>query len=208
MAQIEEISLHINTIITKAFELVKQIYLYHNASNPTFLPLSLDTAHTRLVFPKNKDGKTRVSEQELRFAFVEIFNQYMESNGLNWYYSVEMPTRGNYCNSGVGERNALFDLAIMDSEFNRIALIEFKAKNPKEECYNKDLKKLANSEEEDTHTLKYFFQIVENHDNSTIESINRKTTLDNTMIVGNSRPISIRVYSISKEEEILNKTIV
>ena len=208
MEQSKDNNRHIDAIIVETFELVKLIYQYHNAATHLTRPLDRMTIGSRLVFPKKRNGKTRISEQELRFAFVEVFNQYVERNGLNWFYSVEMPTRGDYGFSGIDKRNALFDLSIIDSSFNRIALIEFKANNPKKEYYNKDMQKLANPEEEDDNTQKYFVQIVENHDKGTINSIDDKTTIGDTSNTSKGSLIHIRVYSLSKGEEIINKTTV
>lgn len=199
--------MHISKMIDQTFELVKLIYQHHNAANISAQPLSWGDTGSRLIFPKNRKGNTRVSEQELRFAFVEVFNQYVRQNGLDWFYSVEEPTRCDYGFSGNGQRNALFDLSIVDSHFNRIALVEFKANNPRKECYEKDFEKLANSKEADTDTLKYFLQIVENHDKNTAESIIQKTAIDNTSLMKKRDPVYLRVYSISKDEEIINKTI-
>lgn len=199
--------IHFSNIITETFESLKLTYQYHNAANPSVQPIKFDSTGSRLVFPKKRNGKIRISEQELRFAFVEVFNRYVKQNDLNWFYSVEMPTKGDYRFSGVDQRNALFDLSIIDANFNRIALIEFKANNPKEECYEKDMKKLANSEEEDFNTLKYFFQIVENYDNGTIESIDKKTTIKDRSKMAKDGSINIRVYSLSKDKVIINKII-
>lgn len=197
--------IHISNMIDETFEFVRKAYKYHNASIQSTQSLDCANTHSRLIFPKTKNGKTRISEQELRFAFVEIFNRYVEQKGLNWFYSVEMPTRGDYSFSGKGNRNALFDLSIIDSSFNRIALIEFKANNPGKECYAKDLMKLTNPEEEDSNTLKYFVQIVENYTGETIDSINKKTEIENQSITKSGNPVHVRVYSLSKGEEIINK---
>lgn len=51
-------------------------------------------------FPKYsgryRNGETRISEQELRFIFVEQFNKYCKNNSWNAYYSVETPTEEKY----------------------------------------------------------------------------------------------------------------
>ena len=207
MRQSEENHAHISKIIDQTFELVKLTYQRHNAASISGQPLTCSDTGSRLIFPKNRKGNTRVSEQELRFAFVEVFNQYVRKNGLSWFYSVEEPTRCDYGFSGKGQRNALFDLSIVDSHFNRIALIEFKEGNPEKKCYEKDFEKLANPEESDINTLKYFLQIVENHNKNTPESITRKTDIDNTSLMEKRDSVYHRVYSISKGKEIINKTI-
>lgn len=208
MDQTKENREHISKMIAEAFELVRLTYEYHNAANHSATPINVASTGSRLVFPKNRNGKVRISEQELRFAFVEVFNRYVSLNGLNWFYSIEMPTRKKYSFSGNGMRNALFDLSVLDAEFNRIALIEFKAKNPKRECYEKDMAKLSNPAEDDANTLKYFLQILENHDNGTITSIEEKTRISGVNLSNEGNPIYIRVYSLSKGEDIINKTTI
>ena len=199
---------HINNMINETFKIVKEAYDMRNAAKTlTMLPASF-TNKSRLVFPKTRKGMTRVSEQELRFAFVEVFNLYVKQNELDWFYAVEEPTRENYSFTGKAERNALFDLSILNSGFERIALIEFKSSNPIKDCYKKDLQKLVNPAESDSETLKYFLQIVENHDKATIDSIEEKTEIDSESTVINDNPIYVRVYSISKDEEIVNKEII
>lgn len=207
MNQSKENHQHISNMIEAAFKLVKQAYDYRNAAKTPSLAQSLFTTDSRLIWPKNRNGNTRISEQELRFAFVEVFNQYVVQNRLNWFYSVEEPTRADYSFSGEGQRNALFDLSILDSNFNRIALIEFKANNPKKECYEKDLMKLANPAETDSYTLKYFLQIVENYNAGTVPSINKKTQMEKENLIGDSNPIYLRVYSLSDGKEIINNPI-
>ena len=61
-------------------------------------------------FPKYsgryRNGETRISEQELRFIFVEQFNKYCnENNSWNAYYSVETPTEEKYIFSKKGDEN-------------------------------------------------------------------------------------------------------
>lgn len=204
MSELIENHVHIDNMIREAFSLLKLTYDYHNAALSDNTELILSTTGSRLIFPKDRNGEVRVSEQELRFAFVEVFNRYVKKNGLNWFYSVEMPTQSDYGFSGDDKRNALFDMAIVDSHFKRIALIEFKANNPQKECYEKDIKKLANPEESDDDTLKYFLQIVKNHNTGTEGSIMKKTQLENP---AQGMPIHLRVFSLLKNEEIINKII-
>lgn len=116
-----------------------------------------------------KDG-TRISEQELRFIFVEKFNQHVNKN-RNFFYSVETPTTKSYVfnedNGGPkvdsGGVSARIDLVIMTKgagEFKRVALIEFKAHNPGANDYRKDICKLINEEENNPECVKYFIQII------------------------------------------------
>lgn len=98
--------------------------------------------------------------------------------------------------------------SFLNSRFERIALIEFKSSNPTKDLYKKDLQKLVNPAESDSETLKYFLQIVENHDEATIVSIEEKTEIDSESPVIKNNPIYVRVYSLSKGEEIVNKEII
>lgn len=63
---------------------------------------------TQLKFPKYRDGKTRVSEQELRFTLTKIHEL---SSQTDFYYSVETPTQEKYSFSGKGERSASSDMS-------------------------------------------------------------------------------------------------
>lgn len=131
---------------------------------------------------------TRVSEQELRFIFVEKFNEYFKNNNNKLYfYSIETPTRKSYVfdenqsgpkveDNGVSAR---IDLVIMTKdagEFKRVALIEFKAHNPDVNDYRKDICKLINEEWEDNpNCLKYFIQIINvNNEHRTWGNIKNK----------------------------------
>ena len=203
----QENHLHITNMIEETFKLVKEAYDMRNVAKNTDKLSTSSINGSRLVFPKNRDENTRVSEQELRFAFVEVFNLYVRKNNLDWFYSFEEPTRDDYDGTGKSERHALFDLAILNSKLERIALIEFKANNPNKYCYQKDLRKLANPAESDSETLKYFLQIVENHDKGTQRSIIDKTKFESEFPIIKDDSINIRVYSLSKDEEIINQEI-
>ena len=145
---------------------------------------------------KNGDdnNKTyRISEQELRFIFVEQFNKSEEVKENQLFYSVETPTKSFYYFSGEegpkcipdsehnehkGEegagRSGNIDLVIFQrngKNVNRVALIEFKAHNPGKNDYRKDICKLINENEENNDCLKYFIQI--------INVKNQKKTMEN-----------------------------
>lgn len=145
-----------------------------------------ETSRTRHCFPTySKNDKKRVSEQEFRFAFVESFNEYVSKNiGLNdWYYAIEVPTADSYRfgdskpklepRENVG-RSAMFDLVIYKGS-ERICLIEFKSGNPEQSCYDKDYLKLMNPKEGNAAILRFFLQLVENHNNRKKNSIENKT---------------------------------
>ena len=102
---------------------------------------------SRLVFPCYKNGEIRISEQELRFIFVETFNEYCDEK-LNWFYSVETPTEDKYKFTENGKnldkpkrgegQSANFDLTISNDKGELLALIEFKANNASEHEHKKD----------------------------------------------------------------------
>lgn len=173
----EEKKSHIQTIIQDTFEALKDAY-EHQKEGYDHKP---NKPFSRIVFPKYSDGETRLSEQELRFIFVEEFNKYCASCHLDWYYSVETPTVYKYKFSDKGNKiepmrddekgqSAMVDLAIHDAEFNRIALIEFKALNPDKLCFLKDFVKLENEPD----VLTYFLMYVKSYDKGTIKSLKSK----------------------------------
>ena len=183
-----KISVHISTIIQYTFQALKDAYDHQKEGYDCEPKMSL----SHIVFPKYSDGETRLSEQELRFVFVDIFNKYCASHFLNWYYSVETPTVYKYKFSDKGHKiepvrddengqSAMIDLAIHDSKLNRIALIEFKALNPDESCFSKDFVKLEN----EPNVLTYFLMYVKSHDNGTIKSLKLKvdSKADNTEFI-------------------------
>lgn len=163
-------------IISEAFKHVKNAYDLSNEPN--------SSKDSRLIFPKRRDESIRVSEQELRFAFVEEFLNNEEAK--DWYYAVEVPTKIKYdfsdketpkvADEGKGQ-SASFDLVIYakdGSAFNPIALLEFKAGNPTEFAYHKDLAKLENEKEGDNEVLRFFIEIVKNADKGTPKNIESK----------------------------------
>ena len=139
---------------------------------------------TRLIFPrywvteegKRVEGKVRVSEQELRFMFVEELNKYCNENP-DWevFYSVETPTSNSYRLTGEGFQSGCIDLCIHAKDLKRIALIEFKALNPSEHDHAKDAFKLKHEIEGE---LRYFIEIVKSHNSKTDESIVDKLSVE------------------------------
>ena len=149
----------INGIINDSFKVITNVYKYQKESKPeNFI---VPTGESFIIFPKKaeeyneNDGfdkddtenvvTARISEQELRFIFVEQFykSKTEEENGL--FYSIETPTGKFYDFKDVPQvverkdgRSANIDLVIYqkeDDQFNRVALIEFKAHNPDEKDY-------------------------------------------------------------------------
>ena len=112
---------------------------------------------SRLVFPTYRKKGVRVSEQELRFAFIDEFNQYCNEKNINEvFYSIETPTEDKYTFSkdgvkidpiiGEGESGNL-DLTFLDKEDFKRYLIEFKAGSVTEQAFKEVLAKSANPKE-------------------------------------------------------------
>ena len=172
-----EIKVHIDAIIKETFIVLKDVY-DHQKEGYDNRPSGL---RSRLIFPQYGDGETRLSEQELRFVFVETLNKYCTD--LNWFYSVETPTKYKYKFSDNGSKiapkldndsgqSAMVDLAIHDANLNRLALIEFKALNPDASCFAKDFVKLENEPD----VLTYFLMFVKSHNKGTIDSLKLKVS--------------------------------
>lgn len=200
----------IDDIIDKSFKVIKNVYKYQKESIDK--QKSLPEIESRILFPKyskiHKDeekekGKERdrISEQELRFIFVEQLNKIANEHDL--YYSVETPTKNAYVfskdkggpkvdeNNGVSARTDLVIHKIDNDNFRRVALIEFKALNPVETNYQKDFCKLENEECD----LKYFIQIIKNSDAGTIDNIKKK-------IANKKSDIIFRCYCLDRGVEI------
>lgn len=186
----EELKSRIDEIIELAFERVQ--YAYNN--NKETKPNENSEHKTRLVFPSysNPNGKTRNSEQELRFCFVEAFNEYIVKEELPLYYSVETPTREKYNFSDQNNtkpdtdgRSGEFDLVVFELEngtMKRRCLIEFKANNASHYEHKKDFVKLNNeqawcnrNEKEKDVLLRYFIELIDGYDKRTISSLKKKT---------------------------------
>ncbi|MDM8304858.1 hypothetical protein [Phocaeicola salanitronis] len=174
---------HIEAIINRTFEIIKKVYDYQQEKFEGPKGIS----GSRIIFPQKRQGEaseteqdiTRVSEQELKLIFIEQLNKEIKE-GWDVYYSVETPTEKKYRFKGKDKpeqdesgRSANFDLVIHNNKFERIALIEFKANNPKPNDYLKDIVKL-NEENYEGKVLRYFVQIVKNSDKGTENSLQKK----------------------------------
>ena len=161
----------------------RQENMFRKTPNQEYIHIA---GRSRLVFPMygaHRDFATRVSEQELRFAFVEAFNKICNEKQLNFFYSVETPTNartysgfanGNPRGDNPNGRSGEFDMVIYDSHLKRVCLIEFKANNADEKEHKKDFLKLNNMEEGDENVLRYFIEIVRTGNAGTIKSLKNK----------------------------------
>ena len=167
----EFLSESIKRLIENAFDIVHIAYKANNELKVKDGKTIADGNFTSLVFPMYREERAscRVSEQELRFAFVQAFQKV--ASFLDLFYSVETPTKSKYLFTGentpritddeenVGE-SGKFDLVIHDHQLQRVCTIEFKANYPDEKAFKEVLLKLANPEEEGE--LRYLVHIVEN----------------------------------------------
>lgn len=181
----EELKETMDDIITKTFSRLEKVYLKHKEGFSDTLPLSLSENESRLVFPAyyyDESGKktakgTRISEQELRFAFVEEFNYYCKENNINLFYSVETPTKDTYSDFSTNPkqnpdgRSGEFDMVIYNENLHRVCLIEFKANNADEVDHKKDFLKLDIDEKDNNEVLRYFIEIVKSYSDVTINSL-------------------------------------
>lgn len=168
--ELQELQKHIEKIINETFDIIDKLYEKNQENgNGKF-----DSGSSRLVFPKyrNKD-KIRVSEQELRFLFVELFNKYCTDNKLNLFYSIETPSEESYkfgdtpkkhCIASEGE-SAQFDMIIYNESKERVCLIEFKNNSNDAGEHEKDFLKLS---VEGKGKLCYFISLAESSDNGTL----------------------------------------
>ena len=140
-----------------------------------------------IIFPKythgQNKGKLRISEQEMRFAFVEE----MRSKYPNWYYSVETPTDKKYNfqdkpRIDEGGQSAQFDLTIYDDSRGDkvLAHIEFKANNPDIHEMKKDFLKLAEDKAVDAGIERVFIHLFKSFKQRTDNSIKGKLDKCNT----------------------------
>lgn len=171
----------IEEIIVNTFKAIQDAYDYQKESAPN-LNDSQRQKLSRIVFPKKREEPVRISEQELRFVFVEQLNNEI-NKGWNVYYSVETPTCDTYSGFKKGEeplkqddkgRSGEFDLVIFNEKLQRIALIEFKANNASEHDHEKDFVKLNNRKEGNDKVLRYFIEMVKSFDNGTLSSLHGK----------------------------------
>lgn len=171
---------HLTAILDKTFSVIDAVYQCNYESAGTAL---IKNTGSRIIFPSYRKGEIRVSEQELRFVFVEQFNKYCDNNvDFDAFYSVETPTEEKYVFSNKSDphkvildsdekgKSAMVDLTIHSASGERICLMEFKSHNPEPFAYNKDFAKL-NGER----ASGIFVQILENANGRTIKSIRKKT---------------------------------
>ena len=172
----EEIKERIVEILDRTFKVIDACYQHNNEATAK---ANSSFAGTRLIFPELRNKKSRISEQELRFAFIDQFIRYCQNPATSWeaFYSVETPTEGQYLfkngkpkRDDKNGRSANIDVCIHDKTGNRVCLIEFKALNPKQNDYLKDFVKLN----EENVSPAFFVQLLKAQDSGTIKNILEK----------------------------------
>lgn len=175
---------HIDVIVENTFKTIIEVYRTQKENQK--IGTNNNSSSSRIIFPlkrESKDNKEefRISEQELRFVFVEEFNKYC-SKKWDAYYSVETPTSKRYDFSNKDNpckvdysngQSAMVDFSIFLKEqdkLTRVALIEFKALNHDKQSYMKDYVKLLNEDQK----FVYFIMIVKSANDRTIKSIAEK----------------------------------
>lgn len=178
----EIVKKHIDVIVENTFKTIIEVYRTQKENQK----IVTNNNSSRIIFPlkrERKDNKEefRISEQELRFVFVEEFNKYCSEN-WDAYYSVETPTSKRYDFSNKENpckvdypkgQSAMVDFSIFLKEqdkLTRVALIEFKALNPDKQSYMKDYVKLLNEDQK----FVYFIMIVKSANDRTSKSIDEK----------------------------------
>ncbi len=108
-------------------------------------------SNEQLIFPKTSEDNIRISEQELRLLFIQVFKELYK----NYYYSVETPTKEKYSFGEFEEikfgkgKSASVDMTVFEKDstnYNRILNIEFKHGNVKIKNFAKDVLKLVHEE--------------------------------------------------------------
>ena len=129
----------------------------------------------KMIFPQkenNGEKEIRISEQELRFQFVE---EFVKRSKAGYFYSVETPTESKYsfgkkfCDIRVDEidgQSALSDMMIYkreDGKYQRNLNIEFKHANVELAHIAKDILKLVNESQNGA-----FIHLLDNTDSGTL----------------------------------------
>ncbi len=179
----KEIKDRIVEVLDRTFRVLDKCYEHNDEKSGK---ANIQASGSRIIFPcyskTYRNGERRISEQEMRFVFIEQFNQYCEETGWDAYYSVETPTEWEYRFSGEEKphktdsdegQSAMVDVCVHDNQGERICLLEFKAGNPEPFCYIKDLVKLTEEGK-----LGFFVQLLKSQNKATWESIKGKISAD------------------------------
>lgn len=207
-------------LIERTKVIVNDVYRCHKEEEP-----GVTSNMTSLVFPQysvgddksqgkqQKKEKTRISEQELRFAFVQAFHEYKCKHHCSYLYGVEVPTKDKYLFTEEVEvdngkkrreykpridsngRSGSFDMVIYNDRFERVCLIEFKYDHPEAGSFAKDFLKLSNPNEGAEGAKRYFIHLLNDRNNRHIdpkvEVGNKFPKIDTSNIVYNKVQLKI-----------------
>lgn len=196
----EEIKEHVDKIIENTFNRLRYAYLRSTEPDESeeLKKLEKDGNFTHLIFPRYRNGELRISEQELRFAFAEVFKHSAYAKGEKWRYSIETPTREiysfsdgaprvvtqqngnkyiNFADKKRGFKSGNFDFVIHDANNGPICLIEFKGDCRSPKAYYKDFEKLIHDMENAPSVARYFIQLLETKES--VDKIAEKLKQDN-----------------------------
>jgi hypothetical protein len=194
MSNYNDIETMMEALIERTKIIVNEAYMHHREFHAK-TPLMEGKPSTLLVFPRFFHGKedettgwTRISEQELRFAFVQAFHEYVCEHKCKYYYSVEPPTVDSYTFSKVENnkrkkidpiigkgQSGNFDMAIYDENLKRVCLIEFKSGYVTPQAINEVKAKLTNKKELGEKTKCYLIYMVKENAND-IQVVNNIQT--------------------------------
>lgn len=183
MTEYNRIKHGLEEIIRRTFEVIDSVYSV-NKDKKNYC--------SRLIFPKYRNKENiRVSEQELRFIFVDQFIKYCSDpkNNFDYYYSVEIPTQYVYsfphCNDKCptiskdeepGLQSASIDLAVYTRTLDTpVAIIEFKKDGCSAHGIAKDFLKLSVEPGIDK-MLRYFLMISSSDTPLLIKNTNNENT--------------------------------
>lgn len=213
-----ELKEHIETILDETFTLIDNIYLHHREGF-AFSPFE----ESRLVFPRyslthkddtHRNAKTRVSEQELRFAFVEKFNEKCRKECWPYYYSIETPTDKRYvfqketkprvANKDEGV-SGQFDLVVYSDKGERICYLEFKAGMSPRKAFEKDFLKQTNEVED--HKAYFVHLLDEKANKDTLDLIKQNRITNRMGVIYVCHIVKGKTYSEGSErwESLPNK---
>ena len=149
MADYSNITTMMDVLVRRTEGIVNEAYRCHKEES-----LREMSKMTSLVFPqysadddesqdkqKKQKEKTRISEQELRFAFVQAFHEYKCTHNCNYQYGVEVPTKDKYLFTEKDEENKRkykprIEYHILSTEISKIETIFF-ISMPRMSCINK-----------------------------------------------------------------------
>ena len=81
---------HIENVIKRSYDILQTVYEQQKENGNVTDKNNIQDSGSRILFPKYRTGKTRFSEQELRFIFVEQLN--IEIRCLYYIYTNESIT--------------------------------------------------------------------------------------------------------------------